>query len=238
MARARPAFSSSSPVCCGPFMAKSPSAAGRSGLATGQQAHLIGHGLALRSGLTVEENLAFWTSFLGGGNVASGLEAFGLDQLAHLPAGVLSAGQQRRLSLARLAAVGRPIWLLDEPSVGLDRTSLKQLNFQMGNHLSGGGIIIAASHGDFDITCTPPHRAWRRELNAVTALIGRDLKTVLRQGSSAGTAMGFFLAVVLLLPLGLGPDQALLARIAPGGLWVALLHVGAAGGGRDLSVGL
>jgi heme exporter protein B len=60
-------------------------------------------------------------------------------------------------------------------------------------------------------------------LNAVTALIGRDLKTVLRQGSSAGTAVGFFLAVVLLLPLGLGPDQALLARIAPGSLWVALL---------------
>ena len=60
-------------------------------------------------------------------------------------------------------------------------------------------------------------------MNAVTALIGRDLKTVLRQGSSAGTAVGFFLAVVLLLPLGLGPDQALLARIAPGSLWVALL---------------
>jgi heme exporter protein B len=60
-------------------------------------------------------------------------------------------------------------------------------------------------------------------LRAVKALISRDLKTVLRQGSSAGTAMGFFLAVVLLLPIGLGPDQALLARIAPGSLWVALL---------------
>lgn len=60
-------------------------------------------------------------------------------------------------------------------------------------------------------------------MNAVGALIERDLKTVLRQGSSAGTAIGFFLAVVLLLPVGLGPDQALLARIAPGGLWVALL---------------
>ena len=60
-------------------------------------------------------------------------------------------------------------------------------------------------------------------MTAVTALIGRDLKTVLRQGSSAGTAIGFFLAVVLLLPIGLGPDQALLARIAPGALWVALL---------------
>lgn len=60
-------------------------------------------------------------------------------------------------------------------------------------------------------------------MSAVSALIVRDLKTVLRQGSSAGTAMGFFLAVVLLLPIGLGPDQALLARIAPGSLWIALL---------------
>jgi heme exporter protein B len=60
-------------------------------------------------------------------------------------------------------------------------------------------------------------------LNAAAALITRDLKTVLRQGSSAGTALGFFLAVVLLMPIGLGPDQALLARIAPGALWVALL---------------
>jgi heme exporter protein B len=60
-------------------------------------------------------------------------------------------------------------------------------------------------------------------LSAVSALIARDLKTVLRQGSSAGTALGFFLAVVVLLPVGLGPDQALLARIAPGSLWIALL---------------
>ena len=124
---------------------------GRSDLTIGQQTHLIGHGVALRSGLTVLENLAFWTSFLGGGEAASGLEAFGLGSLAHLPAGVLSAGQQRRLSLARLAAVERPIWLLDEPSVGLDRASLKQLNLQMGNHLGTGGIIIAASHGEFEV---------------------------------------------------------------------------------------
>jgi heme exporter protein A len=126
---------------------------GESDLTIGQQAHLIGHGLALRSGLTVLENLMFWTSFLGGGEAARGLEAFGLGPLAHFPAGVLSAGQQRRLSLARLAAVERPIWLLDEPSVGLDPASLKQLNFQMGGHLEEGGIIIAASHGEFEIPC-------------------------------------------------------------------------------------
>jgi heme exporter protein A len=127
---------------------------GRSDLTIGQQAHLIGHGLALRSGLTVLENLAFWTSFLGGGDAARALQAFGLGPLAHFPAGVLSAGQQKRLSLARLAAVERPIWLLDEPSVGLDGVSVKQLNLQMGRHLGEGGIIIVASHGEFEIPCT------------------------------------------------------------------------------------
>jgi heme exporter protein A len=124
---------------------------GANDLTIGQQAHLIGHGLALRTGLTVRENLAFWASFLGGGETKAGLEAFGLLPLAQFPAGVLSAGQQRRLNLARLAAVQRAIWLLDEPSVGLDRAAVKQLTVQMSNHLAGGGIIIAASHGDFAI---------------------------------------------------------------------------------------
>ena len=124
---------------------------GTDDLTIGQQAHFIGHGLALRTGLTVAENLAFWTSFLGGGETKAGLQAFGLLPLADLPAGVLSAGQQRRLNLARLAAVQRAIWLLDEPSVGLDRASVQQLTVQMSNHLEGGGIIIAASHGEFEI---------------------------------------------------------------------------------------
>lgn len=126
---------------------------GANDLTIGQQAHLIGHGLALRTGLTVTENLAFWASFLGSGETRAGLEAFGLLPLAQFPAGVLSAGQQRRLSLARLAAVQRAIWLLDEPSVGLDRAAVKQLNVLMSNHLAGGGLIIAASHGDFAIPC-------------------------------------------------------------------------------------
>jgi heme exporter protein A len=128
-------------------------AGGADDLTIGQQAHLIGHGLALRTGLTVAENLAFWTSFLGGGKMKVGLEAFGLVPLAEFPAGILSDGQQRRLNLARLAAVQRKIWLLDEPSVGLDRASAKQLTVQMCNHLEGGGIIIAASHGEFEIPC-------------------------------------------------------------------------------------
>lgn len=126
---------------------------GTNDLTIGQQAHLIGHGLALRTGLTVAENLAFWTAFLGGGETEAGLEAFGLLPLADFPAGVLSAGQQRRLNLARLAAVKRAIWLLDEPSVGLDRASVEQLTVQMSHHLEGGGIIIAATHGEFAIPC-------------------------------------------------------------------------------------
>jgi heme exporter protein A len=124
---------------------------GRPDLTIGQQAHLIGHGLALRAGLTVRENLEFWTSFLGGGEVDEGLQAFGLLPLADLPGGVLSAGQQRRLSLARLAAVQRPIWLLDEPTVGLDLASLKLLAEQMAGRLKAGGIIVAAAHGELGV---------------------------------------------------------------------------------------
>src|ERR1700686_1645776 len=80
-----------------------------------EQAHYLGHRDALKPALSVAENLEFWHDFFGGeaGEPAQSLVAVGLDHAAHLPAGYLSAGQQRRLSLARLLAVKRPIWLLD-----------------------------------------------------------------------------------------------------------------------------
>jgi heme exporter protein A len=71
----------------------------------------------------------------------------GLGDLADLPAGYLSAGQRRRLSLARILAVPRPIWLLDEPTTALDAASQERLFRVMGAHLSAGGIIVAATHG-------------------------------------------------------------------------------------------
>jgi heme exporter protein A len=123
-------------------------------LSIGEQAHYVGHLDPLKPALTVTENLAFWSRFLNGARaadedarIAQGLAAAGLDDLAGLPAGYLSAGQRRRLSLARVLAVPRPVWLLDEPTTALDAASQERLHGVMQAHLAGGGIIVAATHG-------------------------------------------------------------------------------------------
>lgn len=120
-----------------------------------EQAHYLGHRDALKPALSVGENLEFWYAFLGGGDapaasttaVLSALDAVGLRSLIDLPAGYLSAGQRRRLSIARLVAAPRPIWLLDEPTAALDAASQGGLAGLMRTHLAGGGIIVAATHG-------------------------------------------------------------------------------------------
>jgi heme exporter protein A len=117
-------------------------------LTIGEQAHYLGHQDALKPSLTVDENLAFWARFLGSGEgTQAALAAVGLDAIAQLPAGYLSAGQRRRLSIARLVAVKRPIWLLDEPTTALDAAAQGRLAELMGQHLAGGGLILAAAHG-------------------------------------------------------------------------------------------
>ena len=123
-------------------------------LTIGEHAHYLGHQDALKSALSVRENLAFWADFLGGatarGEAAKGeaaLAAVGLDALARLPASYLSAGQRRRLSLARLIAVERPIWLLDEPTTALDSLGQTMLADLMRAHLANRGLILAAAHG-------------------------------------------------------------------------------------------
>lgn len=122
---------------------------GDSELSIAEQAHYLGHLDALKPSLSVAENLRFWASFLGSGSPAiePALEAVGLGELADLPAAYLSAGQRRRLSIARLIAVKRPIWLLDEPTSTLDAGAQDRLAGLMGTHLAEGGLILAATHG-------------------------------------------------------------------------------------------
>jgi heme exporter protein A len=127
---------------------------GKGDLSVGEQAHYLGHLDALKASLTVAENVAFWASYLGGAKTASALAAVDLAALADLPAAYLSAGQRRRLSLARLAAVRRPVWLLDEPASALDAAGQERLIDLMRGHLAGGGMILAATHGPLGIECT------------------------------------------------------------------------------------
>ncbi len=118
-------------------------------LTIGEQAHYLGHQDALKPSLSVHENLAFWTRFLGRGMASPdlALARVGLAGLAGHPAIYLSAGQRRRLSIARLIAVTRPIWLLDEPTSALDASAQATLAELMCTHLAGGGLILAAAHG-------------------------------------------------------------------------------------------
>ncbi len=108
----------------------------------------VGHLDALKPVLTVRENVAFWARLSGGADpiVDEALAAFGIGHLAELPARILSQGQRRRTNLARLVAVPAPLWLLDEPTVGLDTAAIADLDTAIGAHRAKGGIVIAASH--------------------------------------------------------------------------------------------
>ena len=122
-------------------------------LTAAEQAHYLGHKDALKPSLTVTENLEFSRDFLGGAttDTQSNLEAVGLGHVARLPAAVLSAGQRRRLSIARLLTVRRPLWLLDEPLSALDASGQSIAASLMTEHLKSGGLIVAATHGPLGI---------------------------------------------------------------------------------------
>jgi heme exporter protein A len=119
-----------------------------------EQAHYLGHRDALKPALSVIENLSFWRDFIGGetSHARESLAAVGLDHAVDLPAAYLSAGQRRRLSMARLLAIKRPIWLLDEPTNALDIAGQSIFTALMADHLARGGLIIAATHSPLGIT--------------------------------------------------------------------------------------
>lgn len=110
--------------------------------------HFLSAGNAMKAVLTVGENLAFWRRFLGATymEVDDALATVGLSSARDLPFSYLSTGQQRRVALARLLVSWRPVWLLDEPTAGLDKASEKRFGVMMQEHLGNGGIIVAATH--------------------------------------------------------------------------------------------
>ena len=118
-----------------------------------EQAHYLGHRDAQKPALSVLENLSFWRDFLGGEvtDTVECLDRVGLAHAVDLPAAYLSAGQRRRLSLARLLTVRRPVWLLDEPTTALDASGQTMFAGLMREHLARGGLIIAATHGPLGI---------------------------------------------------------------------------------------
>jgi heme exporter protein A len=128
-------------------------AGGDAELTLPEQCHYLGHRDALKPALSVAENLSFWADFLGGerSDAAKSLAIVGLDHATHLPAAFLSAGQRRRLSLARLLTVRRPVWLLDEPTTALDVAGQGMFEGLMREHLGRGGLIIAATHAPLGI---------------------------------------------------------------------------------------
>jgi len=115
--------------------------------------HYVGNRDALKPALTARENLAFARDFLGCPALSApeALEAVGLAHAAGLPVAYLSAGQRRRIALARLLVAHRPLWLLDEPTSALDAASQETLRRLMEEHRQGGGIIIATTHAPLSL---------------------------------------------------------------------------------------
>ncbi|WGW03258.1 heme ABC exporter ATP-binding protein CcmA [Tropicibacter oceani] len=130
----------------------------------GERIAYAAHADGLKSMLTVTENLSFWAQAFGTKNISAALKGFNLETLDNRLAGTLSAGQKRRLGLARLMVTGRPVWVLDEPTVSLDTASVQLFAEAVRAHLAAGGSALMATHIDlglqeaeiFDVT---PYKA-------------------------------------------------------------------------------
>lgn len=121
--------------------------------AQGEHVHYLGHQDAVKGALSVADNLTFWRDVLGSPGLAvdEALDEVGLGGLGRLPAAVLSAGQKRRLAIARLLVARRPAWILDEPTTALDVTAQARFAALGRAHLAGGGLILAATHAPLDL---------------------------------------------------------------------------------------
>lgn len=110
-----------------------------------------GHADGIKATLIVSENLRFWAQTFGNEDISEALNSFRLADLYNRPAGALSAGQKRRLGLARLLVTGRPIWVLDEPTVSLDRDAVQMFADAVRLHLEQGGSALIATHIDLNL---------------------------------------------------------------------------------------
>ncbi|ADH90762.1 heme exporter protein CcmA [Ancylobacter novellus DSM 506] len=118
-----------------------------------EEVHYLGHLDAHKAALSAEENLSFWRAMLGRPalTVTEAMEEVGLGGLGGLPVAVLSAGQKRRLALARLLVAERPLWLLDEPTTALDVAAQARFAALARAHVDKGGMIVAATHAPLDL---------------------------------------------------------------------------------------
>lgn len=128
-----------------------------------EQIAYAAHSDGLKPALTVSENLTFWASVFGSQSIEAALEAYNLTALRDRPAGALSAGQKRRLGLSRMLVTGRAIWVMDEPTVSLDRDSVALFANAVRGHLATGGAALIATHIDLgldaDVLDVGPYKA-------------------------------------------------------------------------------
>lgn len=119
----------------------------------GAKLHYVGHHDAVKPVLTANENIRFWAELRGSGaaNVAAALDALDIQHLYDVPGRFLSAGQKRRVNLARIIAAPAPLWLLDEPTTALDKATIKRLEHAIQVHRDAGGMVVLSTHADVNM---------------------------------------------------------------------------------------
>ncbi|MBL4692268.1 MAG: heme ABC exporter ATP-binding protein CcmA [Magnetovibrio sp.] len=118
----------------------------------GANLHYVGHHDAVKSVLSVAENIRFWAELRGGdaADIGEALDVFDIKHLYDTPGQFLSAGQKRRVNLARVIAAPAPLWLLDEPTTALDKATIKRLEAAIQKHRDAGGMVVLSTHADVD----------------------------------------------------------------------------------------